>query len=254
MRKYIWEIIIGGVVVAIIAGLVLLYIQFIKDYEHRLTKLEKDFEHCVDCSKRTKTIGDYPYTVYTGVDVASNGEVLLNVQIDLLSEQFRWRCGSITEIVRGDDVVDIGKVIRQYHDNAELENALGIVCIGTASSEGQLIGEQTRAGDRVETLINLVSSNLNSSKRMPIYGLNFGKHIGSTNTPCSDATLEQRRVILIKLIERSDKLTDDKLEESLKRILLEKASNPAYNFPIDIRNYSMFRNNEKMLIYGRNQK
>jgi hypothetical protein len=242
-----------GLLIAILGGLILWFFQILKEYENRLTKLETKFDIYVDSSERTHMIGNYPYITYTGVDVTADGEVLLKADIDLLSEEFRWRCASITDIVRGDKSENLGEVIANYRDDVQLQNALGIVCVGTASSEGNTKGEERRASDRVETLLNLVNSNLTSKKILPIYGLNFGKYNTDTNIPCSDATLEQRRIILIKIIERSEKVTDDKLEASLKRILVEKASNPTPRFPIDIRNYSMFTSGQTMLVYGRNQ-
>ncbi len=251
MKKSTRENILIGLFVAILAAFVVWFFQILREYESRLTKLETRFDLCVDCSQRTQIIGKYPYTTYKSVDVAPDGEVLLEAEIDLLSEQFRWKCASITEIVRGNERADLADVISKYRDSAELQNALGIVCVGTASSEGNTKGEESRAKDRVETLFSLVKSNLKSQKKLPIYGLNFGKYDAITNSECSDATLEQRRIVLIKIIERSAKLTDDKLEESLKRVLLEKASNPAYIFPIDIRNYTMFKSGQDMLLYGR---
>jgi hypothetical protein len=221
------------------------------EHGNRLTKLETKFDICVDCSQRTNKIGEYAYTTYKAVYTDDKGDVLLEADIDLLSEQFRWKCGSISEIVRGDEKADIEEVIKNYRDNAELKNAKGIVCIGTASAEGNTDGEESRANDRIETLINLVNSNLTTEKQMPIYGLNFGKYNEESNTNCSSATLDQRRIVLLKIIERSEKLTDDKLEESLRKILLDKATDPNIHFPIDIRKYSMFNSGDKMLVYGR---
>ena len=251
MKKYFTEIIIGGLFVAILSGLLIWFFQILKEYENRLTKLETKFDLCVDCSSRTNRIDNYEYITYKGIDVSETGEVLVEVDIDLLSEQFRWKCGSIDKIVRGNEAADLEDVIRKYRDDAELKNAKGIVCVGTASAEGNTDGEETRAKDRIETLINLVNSNLQTKKPIPIYGFNLGKYIEQSSVVCSNATLDQRRILLIKIIQRSDNLTDDKLEESLKRVLLAKAADPNISFPIDIRKYSMFTSDQTMLIYGR---
>ena len=63
--------------------------------------------------------------------------------------------------------------------------------------------------------------------------------------------MKQLTIVLIKVIKRSDSLTDDKLEASLKRILLNKATDPNLSFPIDIRKYSTFNSAKAMLVYGR---
>lgn len=250
MKKYTTQIVIG-LSIALLSGLIFWGIQLLKEYENRLTKLETKFDICVDCSQRNKTIGKYEYKTYTGVDVAENGEILLQVDIDILSEQFRWKCASIDEIVRGENKADLAEVVRQYSDDVELKNAKAIICVGTASTEGDTYGEERRASDRMETLINLVESNLKTNKEISIYGLNLGKYVGQSENACSDATIDQRRIVLLKITQRSDNLTDDKLEASLKRILLAKASDPGITFPFDIRKYSMFSNGQTMLRYGR---
>jgi len=247
MRKYLLETIIGGIIVAMIAGLFFLALQ----HGERLAKLEAQFDICVDCSQQITKIGEYPFKSYKAVDVAPDGEVLLEADIDLLSEQFRWKCASFDEIVRGNKKEDLGEIIRSYRDNAELNDALGIVCVGTASAEGAPDNEENRAMDRVETLINLVDANLTSKKMLPIYGMNFGQYKGGENQSCSNATLDQRRIVLVKIIKRSERITNENLESSLQRLFLQKAVNSAYKFPIDIRNYSMFNSGKTMLVYGR---
>jgi len=169
IRKYITEIIIGGLFVAIFSSGLIWFFQILKENENRLAKLETKFDLCVDCSQRANTIDNYQYTTYKSVDVAENGEVLLEADIDLLSEQFRWKCKSFDQIVRGDEKANLGEVISKYRDDAELNNAKAIVCIGTSSSEGQTSGQENLAKDRIETLINLVFTNLKTKKKFPFY-------------------------------------------------------------------------------------
>jgi hypothetical protein len=254
--KLILITILGGLFVALFVW----GFQLLKEYEHRLTQLETKFETtfeklealeaCVDCSQRTKKIGDYPYEIIKGVDVASNGEVLLETDIDVLSEQFRWECGSFVKIVRGKkESADLANVISQYKADAQLKGVKAIVVVGTASQEGNFSGEEKRAKDRIETLINLTQDSLNTPNQIPIYGLNFGKSIENIQGGCDD-TIDQRRIVLLKVLKRSDNLPDSELEASLKRILLAKATDYSV-FPVDIRKYSMFSSGQKMLVSGR---
>ena len=76
MKKYLAEIIIGGLCVAFFSGFLIWSLQILKEYENRLAKLETKFDLCVDCSQRNNTIGNYQYRTYKGVDVADNVIVL----------------------------------------------------------------------------------------------------------------------------------------------------------------------------------
>jgi len=103
----------------------------------------------------------------------------------------------------------------------------------------------------MEYLINLVKNYI-TNDTIPIYGLNIGKFLENRVSKCSDQTIDQRRIIIFKIIKKDENMTEAILERKLRRILLEKSSNTDLNFPIDIRKYSKFKNNETMLTVGRN--
>lgn len=249
--KIFRDIIVGIIAVILIFLIININDRFV-EYEHRLTELETKFKICVDCSNgRQKKIGDYEWEIYKGFDFNDKNEVNIGLEIDILTEQFRWECGSIDKIVRGDREIDFNKVIQQYSQQKHLKGVTELICIGTASTEGYKDREEQRAENRMETLINLLKDNLNA-EGISISGLNIGQYQGIKDTVCSDETLWQRRVIILKIIEQKSDITDQEQEKAIIRILLSKIKSNK-EFPLDIRKYSKFKNGDLKLRFGRNQ-
>jgi hypothetical protein len=228
----------------------------IRDHERRITRLETKFEDCVDCSRqvREKERGGFTWKTYESSETNESGAVVFAVEIDVLSEQFRWDCGSPTTIVRENETpkrtYDLGEVIRQYSPERELKDAKTIVVVGTASSEGDIAAQERLAGNRIETLVPAVQHNL--QKTIPVYGMNFGQYTeGDSSKPCSPDTAAQRRVLIVKVTKPDEPLPQKELGESLKRRFVALAEDKSLKFPIDIRKYSMFQKGAEMLVYGR---
>ncbi|MES2110864.1 MAG: hypothetical protein V4577_19060 [Bacteroidota bacterium] len=243
VRKILFETIIAGSTLALIGY----FIYWIKDFEHRLTKLEDNVDAISNSYPKSAFIGGYPYTVYRGTDSAPDGSVVLKVDIQILSKDYRWECLSKTQI-EGNNLPDINEIIKDYSDDRELKDAVGIVCVGTASSEGNDLDEEDRAYGRAKTLVDIVKQNLISKKDIPVLGLNFGRYNRTIKGPCTDATINQRLIVIVKIIERSEKLTDEGLESSLRKLFVEKAANLNSRFPIDITQYTMYHSRQSMLV------
>lgn len=245
---------INPILTAILVGLVVWGITLVKEFEHRLTELETKFNICVDCTKRTKEVGGLKIDTYPGQSIdEKTGTIDLEVDIDILSEQCRWVCGSSREIVQGGEPVDFDKVMQAYVNTDQLKGISGIICVGAASSEGIQNNEEQRASDRMEYLINLVRNNIRNDT-IPIYGFNIGQYVGANNSQCSDNTLDQRRIILFKVLKKDSLMSNELFERKLRTILIQKAADKSINFPIDIRKYSKFQNSATMLTVGRKGK
>jgi len=218
--------------------------------EHRLTELETKFDICVDCLKdQQQNFDGFNWEVYKGFDFDENNKVNLGLEIDILTEQYRWDCGSIDEIVRGGKKVDFDQIIQGYSSERYLTGVTELICLGTASTEGSIGEEEARAEDRMETLINLVKDNLESDE-IAIYGLNIGQYLDNYNGLCSDQTLWQRRVIILKVIEEKFNLSQREKVKALVRILLNK-SRSEIEFPISIKEYSKYKSRDLKFRHGR---
>ena len=221
------------------------------DLDNQVKTLEAKLEGFTSGQRVVKNLGGYTWESFTGAIKNEEGDTELGVEIDVLSDEYRWPCGDVNTIVDDTTPIDFGAVVSGYNNDKQLKHAKAILCLGTASSAGQLITEEKRAGKRVSTLINLVKANLSSSD-LPIGGMNLGKYMEGNpdQTACSAATMNQRRVVLIKIMELKPFLSDRELNDYLTQILIDKAVG-VYDFPVDIREYSKYQRNQLMFIPGR---
>ena len=242
--------IFGALVTFGVVGCLAFMLNQFSDYQKRLSRLETKFDLCVKCGENDIKYGGYLWQRVYGYEMDENNNVKLGIEIDILSEEFRWKCASVEEIVRFEEPVDFDKIIQGFSDKKHLKGVEEIICIGTASQEGQAKGEEFRAEQRMETLINKFEDNLSSD--LPILGLNVGQHIKNNqySNECSNATLKQRRVMVIKVLERDERLTEIQYRNSLVKILLEKSKSER-SFPFNISNYSKFTNKTLKLTEGR---
>lgn len=219
--------------------------------ENRLTELETKFEICVDCNKNgIQKFGGFTWNSYKGYDYGENHELNLGLNIDILTEQYRWKCGETEQIERSGRDANIEEVIKGYLEPHYLDGVKELICLGTASSEGRKQGEEIRAEDRMETLFNTIDKFLRN-ENIPIKGLNLGKYIEKDPSgKCSDKTLWQRRVVIIKVIEKAPNLDNEDYLKSLKRILLN-TNQLEDEFPIDITKYSKFQDGSLAIRFGR---
>jgi len=140
------ERLVSTILVGILIALVVWGISLIKEYEHRLTELETNFKNCVDCSKKVQEIGGVKVNTYTGTSInEKTGEIDLEVNIDILSEQCRWECGSARNILQGGKPINFDEVMKEYVTNDQILNIKGLICVGAASSEGAITNEENRA-------------------------------------------------------------------------------------------------------------
>jgi hypothetical protein len=219
-----------------------------QEHGERIAKLEAKMDACVDCSRTpvVKNKGGYEWTVFS-----SEGKDL-SVEIDVLSKQFRWKCGKFGEndVVRENEVggaISLRDIIRKYQPDEELQDAKKIVVIGTASSEGNLSSQEGLALARATTLRQIVDKSLEKNREVPVIGMTFGQYIADVNRArCTDATAEQRRILIVKITRESPGMSRDELGKSLIRRFQELADQRG--FPIDIRDYSKYQRHEEMLI------
>lgn len=243
----IMSVVIGALATSLATWLFIDVQNTLRSFEHRLTILETRAEN----STKLTLLGKFWWGISRGY-AFYEGKVRLGLEIDVLSEQFRWKCASPSVVLQGTDTVDLAAVIRGYSNDQQLKDALGIIAIGTASAEGLKRGQEDLARSRVETLVNLLQDNI-SKPKMQIYGYWLGQYVaGDHDAPCTDTTANQRRVVLLKIVEMQKNLSMKEKEQSITAVLMQKATIKGILFPIDVRNYSRFQRRQDLLIWGRN--
>ena len=79
--------------------------------------------------------------------------------------------------------------------------------------------------------------------------MSFGQYVADTErAKCSDATSEQRRILIVKVIKQSARMSDDELEKSLIRRFKQLVDEERYKFPVDVRDYSNYKQGKKMFL------
>ena len=153
-------------------------------------------------------------------------------EVIILTQEFRWRYAD-ANIVEFDGVPqNIEPYLRSLKNRVVKMDDL--ICVGTASYEGERGGEEIRASARADRLITWINKMLSPERSMPnLWKLNLGKFISASKsrglTP--EQTSEQRKVILIGVRNKDDN-TD--LRQALKDALM-KESEPML---FDIKDYS----------------
>lgn len=258
MDKDLKTILINGALPALIVGMLLYIISSSHSIEielrERLTKLEQIVNQCEACKRNKKIYGGYEWYSSNEYQIGHDGRIKLGLEIDVLSEQYRWECDSYTDIKYGKKEAYLKQIIQSYAKAHHLRGVKGIVALGTASNEGGEHSQEKLSQDRSITLVNELRGN-SAFSSIPIYGFSLGQYTEEkSNKRCSSHTSDQRRVILLKIIDADEYLlgNQQKLEDALREILVRKSIHQGVVFPIDVRKYSKFKKSSTMLIYGRN--
>jgi hypothetical protein len=128
-------------------------------------------------------------------------------RILLFTDEFRWRLSSHVELENGLAEPEFTPEMK-----AVLDSAHEIICIGTSSEEmpGALppksarLQEERRAGRRADQIALWVRRAL--SKPIPVRKLNIGQHV---HTGQIRDTSDQRRVVIVLVLERDDHVDID---------------------------------------------
>ena len=139
-------------------------------------------------------------------------------RILLFSDEFRWRLASY-------QAIEDGAAFPRFSDEMKrvLDGAIEIICVGASSEElptgiGFRQGrahEEWRAGRRADRIARWVRESL--SHPVPVRKLNIGHH---TPTGTARNTSDQRRVVVILVLEKDDGIN---LDESLRTAMMEEA-------------------------------
>lgn len=151
--------------------------------------------------------------------------------IYLLDKDYVWVTGSIMEVERLGKLVEKNgnsneiKVVTPIPFSSNLQNDIRnsseVIVIGTADVRNNTEREELRANDRTQTLRQVVKEIKGNS--YSVFGWSLGKWKSSENVNLSD----QRRIILIRVISRTEGLD---LTEGVRQALEKhKTTQPIFN-------------------------
>jgi hypothetical protein len=165
-------------------------------------------------------------------DVTDTAGRPASFRILLLTDEFRWRLNSRTALENG-----LAEPVFTPAMRAVLNDAREIICVGTSSEEipksvpfarGRA-GEEWRAARRAEQIAVWVGQAV--SRPIPVRKLNIGQHA----TIHARHTSDQRRVVIILVLERDEHVD---LDQAL-RAAMERESVRAPVFDALLKEYSL---------------
>lgn len=159
----------------------------------------------------------------------------VRVRINTLTQEYRW------VFARSDVVEAYSPPIdpRAHVKKLNISNAkFGIICVGTASSEGERGEEESRARGRAERLQIIFREEFD--KVPALYSLSLGQFQHKRKSFNPQATRDERRVIVIEILDRDQGVN---LKEAIKDALLKVIEKVKQEGAIpfwDFRDYTAF--------------
>lgn len=151
----------------------------------------------------------------------------------VLKRQFMWVRASYNQLERDGVIIPLDAIADTIFDRdmrETLDNATDLIAVGTASQEGTLKIEVSRANRRARETAKLIKSTLD--KKVPIWVLNLGQY----RDPCEDCEVTetnwQRPFIVIAVARKDEGLN---LKEAVKDAMASSSKLPA------TRRYSDFK-------------
>lgn len=134
-----------------------------------------------------------------------------------LTKEYQWEPKTTKVVSPGGGLADmrskleslLGQYGRRYHD---------LIAVGTASCEGEEEEELVRARDRADQLTDWLRdalTQIGDDRERHLYSLNLGRFNERCSGPVTDATGNQRRVIVIAVKDRRPDMDLDAMRQAL---------------------------------------
>ncbi len=176
----------------------------------------------VEVRHLTRVVPPAPQEVAQDVVVRNAGDDKgrrASFRIMLLTDDFRWRLSSTSTVERAAGGMEFSPQMK-----AALNDAKEIICVGASSEElpsgvaGDLgrVAEESRAARRAEQIARWVKSAI--GRDIPVRKLNVGYH-----APTGELldTSDQRRVVIILVLERED---NTNIDQALRAAMIAEAA------------------------------
>lgn len=172
----------------------------------------------------------YAWEKYTGKGNDQNSRSI-GIRINILSEEYKWEYNRSDRVELGGHNEDL----RPHLSSLDASTSKAIVCVGTASVEGERIEQARLAYDRSERLLALIREEL--KPKVPLYGLNLGRaKFGEFVQSNQLKNAQQRRIIVVEIIEQEENV--DLKEALFNALILARETKPP--IPFDVREYFEF--------------
>jgi hypothetical protein len=182
----------------------------------------------VEVRHLTRAVPPAPQEVAQDVVVRNAGDSKgrrASFRIMLLTDDFRWRLSSTSAVERAHDGIEFSPEMK-----AALNDAKEIICVGASSEElpAGVIGndgraaEERRAARRAAQIAKWVKDAI--GRDIPVRKLNVGYH-----APTGELidTSDQRRVVIILVLERED---NTNIDQALRTAMVaEAAKSPIFD-------------------------
>ncbi|MBK1990525.1 serine/threonine protein kinase [Sphaerospermopsis aphanizomenoides BCCUSP55] len=199
---------------ALIVSLLLLWTLALATRNNKFTVLPADYGQAP--VKKGK-VDYFPYE--EGKD--SQGRVA-EFNIAVLSVEYKWQLGSTYQIRYNDQTINLDSLksnLEQEGIQRIMENPSEIISVGTASCEGDVNAEQSRALERskqIQLLVKKIFSNTSSVKGYRL--LNLGQFQRKDCQANQDSTAYQRSIIIIGVKKQAEGvILDEALRDRLEK-------------------------------------
>jgi hypothetical protein len=176
----------------------------------------------VEVQHLTRVVPPAPQEVAQDVVVRNAGDNKgrrASFRIMLLTDDFRWRLSSTQAVERASGGIDFSPQMK-----AALNDAKEIICVGASSEElpagtrgdeGRA-AEERRAAKRADQIAKWVKASI--GRDIPVRKLNVGYHAPTRNQV---DTSDQRRVVIILVLERED---NTNIDQALRAAMAAEAT------------------------------
>ncbi|MBD2694694.1 serine/threonine-protein kinase [Anabaena catenula] len=199
---------------ALIVSLLLLWSVALANRNHKFTVLPPDYGQAP--VKKGK-VDYFPYE--EGKD--SQGRVA-EFNIAVLSVEYKWQLGSTYQIKYNDQIITLDSLksnLEQEGIQRIMENPSEIISVGTASCEGDIAAEQSRALERskqIQLLVKKIFSNISTVQGYRL--LNLGQFQRKDCQASQDSTAYQRSIIIIGVKKQAEGvILDEALRDRLEK-------------------------------------
>lgn len=154
-------------------------------------------------------------------------------RVNIMSQEFKWEFNSAENIQFNGVTTDI----RQHFSRLDVTSSKAIICVGTASVEGNREEQENLADSRADKLLTILrEQGVMDIKNKGLYKLNLGQYkIQDSNLNKQD-TATQRRVILVEVIESQKNAN---VADALKNALINNQSKTPLS--VNVQEYSTFK-------------
>lgn len=166
----------------------------------------------------------------TTMDIIDENENMASIEISVVSKEAYWAYESSNTIFLNEIPLNMPQFLRSSGMQARFNRSVGIVVVGAASEQGNILSEEKRAKARARQLVHWLRE-IVVDTASELYTLSLGRFLDESGLDQHDSAL-QRRIVIISITKMDDNID---LSNALKAGLSSTSS-----WPFKIKEYSQF--------------